>query len=200
MKTIIIRQISLSVTLMLTISKWCVLVTYKFVKRLASPRNSHLLWVFKRTNPRPRRGARRTDPEHMPFSKQANPFVARAGVIIMQLNAEGLTKAKCAVIKHLMEKHKATAIFLQETHSLDPSTLKISGNNLAACNNSSAQRTATFVKNSASWTPINSSKTQSEVEWTAMQIEGTTVVNVYKSPNKTIKQLHSCLCFSLYIR
>ena len=33
-----------------------------------------------------------------------------------------------------------------------------------------------------------------------MEIEGTTVVNVYKSPNKTIKQFYSCLCFSLYIR
>ena len=53
----------------------------------------------------------------------------------MQLNAEGLTKAKCAIIKHLMEKHKATAILLQETHSLDLSTLKISGYTLAACIN-----------------------------------------------------------------
>ena len=126
-------------------------------------RDSHFLWVFKRINPRSRRGTRRIDPEHMLLSRQANPSVLRAGVTIMQLNVEGLTKAKCAIIKHQMEKHKATAILLQETH-LDLSALKISGYNLAACINSSAQGTATFVKNPAGWTPINSSKTEGEVK------------------------------------
>ena len=33
-----------------------------------------------------------------------------------------------------------------------------------------------------------------------MKIEGITVVNVYKPPNKAIKQFYSGLCFSLYIR
>ena len=28
----------------------------------------------------------------------------------MQLNVKSLTKAKCAILEHLMEKHKATAI------------------------------------------------------------------------------------------
>ena len=73
----------------------------------------------------------------------------------MQLNVEGLTKAKCAIIEHLMEKHKATAILLQETHSLNLSKLKIFGFNLAACTNSSTHGTATFVKNSATWTPMS---------------------------------------------
>ena len=154
----------LSVTLMLTISKWCVLVTYKFVKQMASPRDSHLLSVFKRMNHRSRRGARRTEPEYMLFLRQENSSIVRAGVIIMQLNVEGLTKAKCTIIKYLMEKPKATAILLQETDYLDLSTLKVFGYNLAACTNSSAPGTATFVKNSASWTPINSSETESEVE------------------------------------
>ena len=68
----------------------------------------------------------------MPFSRQENPFIVRAEVIIMQLNVEGLTKAKCTIIKYLMEKHKATAILLQETDSLHLSTLKVFGYNLAA--------------------------------------------------------------------
>ena len=82
----------------------------------------------------------------------------------MQLNVKGLTKAKCAIPEHVMEKHKATAILLQETHSLDLSRLKILGYNLAACTNSSTHGTATLVKNSASWTPISSLKTDSEVK------------------------------------
>ena len=82
----------------------------------------------------------------------------------MQLNVEGLTKAKCAILEHLMEKHKATAIVLQKTHSVDLFKLKIFGYNLVACTNSSTHGTATFVKNSASWTSISSSKTDSEVE------------------------------------
>ena len=97
----------------------------------------------------------------------------------MQLNVEGLIKAKCEIIEYLMEKHKATTILLQETHFLDLSKLKISGCNLAACTNSGIHGTATFVKNSANWTPISLSKTHSGVEWLATKIEGTTVVNEY---------------------
>ena len=81
----------------------------------------------------------------------------------MQLNVEGFTKAKRAIINHLTEKHKATAIFLQETHFLDLCKLKIFGYNRAVSSNSSTHETAQFVKNSASWNPISLSKTDSVV-------------------------------------
>ena len=162
---------------------------------LYGTRDSNLLWDGKRINPRTRIAVRRTDPEHLPFSEQANLSVVGAGVIIMQINVEGLTKAKYAIVKHLMEKHKATAILWQETHSLDISKLKNSSYNHAVCNNSSADGTATFVKNSASWTPISSSKTDTEVEWMATEIEGITVVNMYKPPNIKL-QSNSILDFA----
>ena len=155
---------------------------------MSTPVDSNLLQGGKRINPRPRRAARRTDPEHTPFSKQANPSVVRAGVIIMQLNVEGLTKTKCTILELLMEKYNPIAILLQQTHFLDLSKLKIlSGYNLATCANSSTHETATFRKNSISWIPISSSKTDSEVEWTVKEIEGTTVVNVYKPPNTKLQ-------------
>ena len=62
----------------------------------------------------------------------------------MQLNVKDLTKEKYAIIEHLMEKHKATAILMQKTHFLDLSKLKIFDYNLAACTNSSTYRTTTF--------------------------------------------------------
>ena len=91
---------------------------------MSTPIDSNPLRDGKRINPRPRRAARAQS-------------VVRAAVIIMQLNVEGLTKAKCAILEHLMEKHKATAIVLQKTHSVDLFKLKIFGYNLVACTNSS---------------------------------------------------------------
>ena len=162
---------------------------------MSTPSDSNLLRGGKRINPRPRRAARGTDPEHPPFEEQAKSSVVRAGVITIQLNVEGLTKAKCAITEHLMKKCKTIAILLQETYSLDLSELKIFGYNLAACTNSSTHVITSLVKNSASWTPISSSKTDGEVKWTATEIEGTTVVNVYKPPNTKL-QVNSIPAFA----
>ena len=146
----------------------------------------------KRINPRPRNATnaettRTSDPELVPFSGQADPVV-RVGIVTMQLNVEGLTMAMCSIIEQLMDKHKATAISLQETHSMDVSKFKICGYTLAARTNSSIHGTATFVRNSAEWSDIATSQIDCDVEWAATKIEGTTVVNVYKPPNTTLQR------------
>ena len=45
-------------------------------------------------------------PEHMSFSGRATPVVIRRGlVLLLQLNAEGISKAKTKVIQHLVTKN-----------------------------------------------------------------------------------------------
>jgi len=168
-------------------------------------RKSNLFRGDKTINLRPWRAARRNEHEPVFFLEQANPSVIRVGVIIMQpnvdkwINVESLTEAKCAIIEHLMEKHKATTIFLQETRSLDLSKLKNTGYTLAVRTFSSIHGRATFVENSVSWTQFSSSEPDNEVVWTTTEIEGNTAVNVYKPPDtklqcNSIPALPACIC------
>ena len=94
-----------------------------------------------------------------------------AGVPLFQLNVEGFTKAKCSIIEHLVLDYEATAILLQETHSLNCSKFSISGYNLAVSTTSKHHGIATFVKCSANWKPIACSSGDSKVEWAATKIE-----------------------------
>ena len=47
--------------------------------------------------------------EHVPLSRQTL-FVLKSGIRLLQLNVEGITKAKISIIKHLADTHGATAI------------------------------------------------------------------------------------------
>ena len=124
-----------------------------------------------------------TNPQHAPFSGRASPDVTRNGISILQLNVEGLTKAKTSVIEHIIQTHKPTAILLQETHVKDPSRLKISGFTLVAHTESDTHGIATFIQNSAKWNAVASCPPDSSLEWTATSVEGVTVTNVYKPPS-----------------
>ena len=55
-------------------------------------------------------------PKHVPLSGQT-PFFKRSGIRLLQLNIQGIAKAKIFIIKHLADTHDATAILLQETHA-----------------------------------------------------------------------------------
>jgi len=55
-------------------------------------------------------------PKHVPLSGQTPAVVVRDGVTLLQLNVEGLTKAKINVLTRLAQAHAVTAILLQETH------------------------------------------------------------------------------------
>ena len=71
-------------------------------------------------------------PEHASFSGLATLVVIRRGLVLLQLNAEGISKAKIQVIEHLATKNLATVILLQETHVTNPDVLNIPGYSLAA--------------------------------------------------------------------
>ena len=109
--------------------------------------------------------------------------VVRSGIRLLQLNVEGITKAKISIISHLAVTYDATAILLQETHVDDANRLKIAGYDLAAHTNRPIYGTATFARNSSNWVYVDSCGEGKDLEWTIMKIEGVNVMNVYKLPN-----------------
>ena len=117
------------------------------------------------------------------LSGQASFDVIQEGVSVLQLNVEGLTKAKINVIEQLLQTHKATVVLLQETHAKDSSYLKIPGFTLAAHTVSEIHGIATFVKSTHSWKALVSCPSDSPVEWTATLVEEVTIINIYKPPS-----------------
>ena len=77
---------------------------------------------------------------------------------MLQLNVEGITKAKISNIKHLADTHDATAILLQETHADDTNRSK------AAHTNSNTHETATFVRSSIGLTYVDSCRADDDLE------------------------------------
>ena len=122
-------------------------------------------------------------PKHVPLSGRTPAVVVCDGVTLLQLNVEGLTKAKINVLTSLAQTHAVTAILLQDTNCKDRSHLKISGYTLAACTESEVYGTATFVKHHALWSAIAVCPENSLLEWTATKVEGVTIINVYKPPS-----------------
>ena len=88
-------------------------------------------------------------PQHAPFSGRATSAVIGRGIVLMQINAEGISKAKTEIITHLATENGATVILLQETHATKPNVLNIPGYNLAAHTISGVHGIATFVLSSA---------------------------------------------------
>ena len=95
------------------------------------------------------------EPEHVLLSERADLSVACQDVSPLQLNVEGLTKAKI-IIEHLAEIDNVAVVLLQETYCGDDSRLKISGYTLASHTSNKIHGTATLVENTASWKPIAS--------------------------------------------
>jgi len=83
----------------------------------------------------------------------------------------------------LTEAHAVTAILLQETQYKDRSHPKILGYTVAACTKSEVYGTATFVKHHAKWSAIAVCPENSLLEWIAKEVEGATIINVYKPPS-----------------
>jgi len=134
-------------------------------------------------------------PKHVPLSGRTPAVVVRDGATLLQLNVEGLTKAKISVLTRLAQAHAVTAILLQETHYKDRSHLKIPGYNLAACTESEVYGTPTCVKHHAKWSAIAVCPENSLLEWTATEVEGVTIINVYKPPSVKMDKF-SLPCFS----
>ena len=102
---------------------------------------------------------------------------------MLQLNVEGIPKAKVSFIKHLADVYDTIAIFPQETHADDTNYLKIVCYDLAAHTYSTTHGAATFVRSSTSWTHMDSCREDDDLEWTIGKIQGVSVMNVYKPPN-----------------
>ena len=126
--------------------------------------------------------------EQAPLPGWAETFVVEKGVTSLQLNVEGLTKAKINVIKHLVQKYNPTATLLQETHASDTSCLKICGYQLAAHTESNVYGIATFVKNASEWEIAATCPADSTLNWTAVEVEGTTIIDVYKPPASVLNK------------
>ena len=118
----------------------------------------------------------------MPSSGQAPAGVMPDGISVLQLNVEGITKSKISVIEHLLQSHQVTVILFQETHSKEASNLKIPGFVLAAHTKSDVHGIASFVRHSTQWRELGTSAPESSLEWAATEVEGVTIVNVYKPP------------------
>ncbi len=100
----------------------------------------------------------------------------------LHLNVEGFTAAKKQVVEQLARNNNAIAILLQETHCANPDSLAIAGYELCAHTTSKHHVLATFVTHDATWSTVARSHFNSEIEWLAIRIDDTTIVNVYKPP------------------
>jgi exonuclease III len=123
-----------------------------------------------------------TIPELVPYSGQVSKDTVRDGLKILQLNAEGLTNIKISVIEQICLKYKVSVILLQETHITDCSKLKVTGFDLAASTMSNVHGTATFIKSSLKWKPVDTVQSGRTTEWSAVEIDNVIVINVYKPP------------------
>ena len=118
-----------------------------------------------------------SSPEHV-----ATSFVIGCRVVVLQLNTEGISKAKTQVIEHLVSKSGATVILLQETHATNPNSLKIPGYSLAAHTSSRVHDMVTVMSSSLRWQAIASSSPTNDLEWTTTEVKGITITNVCKPP------------------
>ena len=110
------------------------------------------------------------------------PECHRRELVLLQLNIEGISKAKLEIISHLAMENKVTTILLQEMHATRPDMLTIPGYSLATHTISASYGIATFVIDSAKWHNIASSQPDSDIEWAVMEVEGVNITNIYKLP------------------
>ena len=120
--------------------------------------------------------------EQAPLPGRAGNFVVEEGVTLVQLNTEGLTKAQINVMEHVTQKHNPTAILLQVTRANDTSRIKISEYQPAAHTESNIYGTATLVQNGSKWKIAATCPADSILNWTTVEVEGTTIITIYIPP------------------
>ena len=115
-------------------------------------------------------------------------FQAVSGLSILQLNVEGLTRAKCEVIQNICYRHAISVILLQETHTKSNSDINIPGFSLVDAIHHPHHGIATLVRDNMTASNIARSYPHSQTQWTATNVNGTlSVVNVYVPPNTNIQ-------------
>ena len=99
---------------------------------------------------------------------------------ILQLNIEGLTASKINVLHHLAMQSEALVILLQETHCTDAEKLVLPNYQLTGSSLSRKHGLATFVHERLRYTLLDQSSLTSEIEWLCVDVDGYSIVNVYK--------------------
>ena len=101
---------------------------------------------------------------------------------VLQLNVEGISLGKLAVVEQLAYKHRASVILLQETHCTSADKLAIPNYLLAGSTLSRKYGLATFVHKSLKWNSISQSPPGAEIEWLCVDVRNYNIANVYKPP------------------
>ena len=128
----------------------------------------------KKTDPRPRRQTR--------SGKLADASCGQPLPSTLQLNIEDLTQSKICVISQLATRHRALFILLRETHCTTPNQLVIPNFTLAGWTMSWKYGLATFVHEGFGWTLADQSLDGSVVGCLCVDVDGVTIINVYKPP------------------
>lgn len=100
------------------------------------------------------------------------------GPSVMQLNVEGLTRAKCEVIAEIARKHAIWVILLEETHSRIDNNINIFGFYLIAAIHDRHHGLATLTKDGIP-SSLLALFQDSDLQWIAIKIDELTIVNVY---------------------
>lgn len=116
--------------------------------------------------------------------------------LLLQLNVEGISRAKSEVLTRLLEEEDVDIVVLQETHSDSLEDLKkrgiIYGYTIIAAESSRIHGIATYVKNSIVNDAQIVSSTQDDCIYTlTVCVHGVHITNVYKPP--TIQWTQSVL-------
>ena len=108
--------------------------------------------------------------------------VSSEGQQSLQLNIEGLTASKMNVLHYLAVQYEAPFILLQKSHCTCADKLTMPGFALAGSSLIRKHGLATFVHYRLKWTLVDQSPATSETEWLCVDVDGYTIVNVYKPP------------------
>ena len=99
------------------------------------------------------------------------PTVENQGLSVLQLNAEGLTNAKLAVIRQLADSNQVAVVLLQETHRTTDDNLKLPGFLLAGSIPSKHHGLSTFVRTGITWSAVKRSPSDSNIEWLVTEVQ-----------------------------
>ena len=107
-------------------------------------------------------------------------------VTILQLNTEGLTRAKRDLIRHIADKYSANVLLIQETHICDDAELNIEGFSLTDHVPNKHHGLATYARDGVDPAPTNKSPNESSIEWITTKVGSYYFTNVYETPGSSI--------------
>ena len=107
-------------------------------------------------------------------------------LVVLQLNVEGLTRAKRDIVHHLADTHEANIIVLQETHAVDEDKLPIEGFNVSTFIPHKKHGIATYTRDGLRAKSIRQSPSGSSIAWSIIEVNGVDVANIYKPPPSSV--------------